>query len=157
MKSQIILLLVVLISAASGFSQTKLVAHRSHSGKNAGFTINSVDNLGLNPEVIRSWDSIRILPIDSVRKTDSLNRKKQQKNINKRSDSIKTDTLRGSALPTGNENYSSASLVTVVYTGSDHKDNKMSVWLFWTLALLTAILVAFEFTGKKQRHILKKS
>ena len=48
MKKIFMVLLAVVISVA-GFSQTKRIAHRSHSGKNNEFSINGEDNFGLPP------------------------------------------------------------------------------------------------------------
>lgn len=37
--------------SATGFSQTKRIAHRSHSGNNGSFSIAGVHNFGLTPEM----------------------------------------------------------------------------------------------------------
>ena len=47
-----VILLVAFIGLSSvGFSQTKKIAHRSHSGKASSFSINGADNFGTTPEM----------------------------------------------------------------------------------------------------------
>ncbi|MEP6701309.1 MAG: hypothetical protein ABJA85_08330 [Bacteroidota bacterium] len=53
MKKFLFLFVLVAISTA-GFSQTKKIAHRSHSGKNSSFTIAGIDNFGETPEMVEA-------------------------------------------------------------------------------------------------------
>jgi len=50
----IALLIAMVIFSATGFSQTKKIAHRSHSGKAASFSINGADNFGDTPEMVEA-------------------------------------------------------------------------------------------------------
>ena len=40
--------------SSAAFSQTKRIAHRSHSGSNSSFTIQAPDNFGETPEMIEA-------------------------------------------------------------------------------------------------------
>ncbi|MEO6611416.1 MAG: hypothetical protein ABIT05_04765 [Chitinophagaceae bacterium] len=46
-----LLLFVLAGLSATGFSQTKMIAHRSHSGSNSTFTLAGPDNFGETPEM----------------------------------------------------------------------------------------------------------
>ena len=46
-----LLLIILLAFCITGFSQTKKIAHRSHSGKNATLIMNDDDNFGLPPTI----------------------------------------------------------------------------------------------------------
>ena len=49
------LLLVALVAVSTvGFSQTKIISHRSHSGMNSNFTIAGTDNFGETPEMVEA-------------------------------------------------------------------------------------------------------
>lgn len=151
---KLFLAVIILFAASTCFAQTKMVAHRSHSGKNAGFTINGIDNLGETPAMVEEQkkflDSLR--RADSIKKADSPHGKKQPR-YKKQADSIKADTTKGSLLPAGDGNYMSAALQPVAQTGIANKENKTMVLLFWVISFVAAILVVFEFSGKKQpRH-----
>jgi hypothetical protein len=84
MRLIFILATLLLISSAS-FSQTKRIAHRSHSGSDATFSWEqSPDNFGETPEMKRRSDSLQKqrLIADSVRRkvvSDSLERIKKTK------------------------------------------------------------------------------
>lgn len=52
MKKVFLCIILVAVSSA-GFSQTKKIAHRSHSGKNNTFSITGPDNFGETPEMAR--------------------------------------------------------------------------------------------------------
>ncbi len=83
MRPIFILAALLLISFAS-FSQTKRIAHRSHSGSDATFSWEqSPDNFGETPEMKRRADSLQKqrLIADSLRRkviSDSLNRVKKK-------------------------------------------------------------------------------
>ena len=83
MRLIFILAALLLISSAS-FSQTKRIAHRSHSGSDATFSWEqSPDNFGETPEMKRRADSLQKqrLIADSLRRkviSDSLNRVKKK-------------------------------------------------------------------------------
>jgi hypothetical protein len=50
MKRSLLLFALAGFSTA-GFSQTKMIAHRSHSGSNSTFTLAGPDNFGETPEM----------------------------------------------------------------------------------------------------------
>jgi hypothetical protein len=50
MKRFLVLFVLAGFSTA-GFSQTKMIAHRSHSGSNSTFTLAGPDNFGETPEM----------------------------------------------------------------------------------------------------------
>ena len=49
-----LLFIAMAVFSATGFSQTKKIAHRSHSGKAASFTICGADNFGETPEMVEA-------------------------------------------------------------------------------------------------------
>ncbi len=55
MKLLFSVILAALIQSTS-YAQTKKIAHRSHSGSNTSFSLNSIDNFGETPEMIRAWE-----------------------------------------------------------------------------------------------------
>ncbi len=76
---RIFLLFALAGLSTAGFSQTKKIAHRSHSGKNSSFTINSIDNFGTTPEMeeAKKKRALEIAKADSAAKkavADSLAR-----------------------------------------------------------------------------------
>ena len=86
-----LIVLAMLGLSQSAFSQTKWIAHRSHSGSDANFHwAESPDNFGLHPDLERKRnkirDSLQKHSADSLRKriiTDSLEkirRKKEERN-----------------------------------------------------------------------------
>lgn len=52
-------MLALSIAATTGFSQTKRIAHHSHSGNDSEFTASGSDNFGLSPQMERQMDSAR--------------------------------------------------------------------------------------------------
>ena len=48
---RLLLLFVLAGFSTAGFSQTKMIAHRSHSGSNSTFTLAGPDNFGETPEM----------------------------------------------------------------------------------------------------------
>ena len=79
----IVVLAVLLLLSSASFSQTKRIAHRSHSGSDATFSWEqSPDNFGETPEMKRRADSLQKqrLIADSLRRkviSDSLERMKK--------------------------------------------------------------------------------
>lgn len=77
MKGILVIIALLTISTTS-FSQTKRIAHRSHSGANSTFAVNSIHNFGETPEMKARWraklDSINKPKPDTLRKpaTDTL-------------------------------------------------------------------------------------
>ncbi len=47
----LLLLFVLTGFSLAGYSQTKMIAHRSHSGSNSSFTLAGPDNFGETPEM----------------------------------------------------------------------------------------------------------
>jgi hypothetical protein len=80
MKKALFILVFTMISVI-GFSQTQRIAHRSHSGKDLNFIVNSsTDNFGLpvpdsskskkvKAKTIPGKDSLKTLPKDSLKQT----------------------------------------------------------------------------------------
>ena len=68
MKGIFVIIALLMLSIAS-FSQTKRIAHRSHSGKNSTFTVKSIHNFGeVPPHVLATMDSLNKLKVKSVKK-----------------------------------------------------------------------------------------
>ena len=70
MKRILFLLLLAGLSTA-GFSQTKKIAHRSHSGSNNSFTLAGPDNFGETPEMIaerKKKEALEKAKADSISK-----------------------------------------------------------------------------------------
>lgn len=55
---------LVLLLASQVQAQTKRIAHRSHSGSNASFTLNGSDNFG-NPPI--EWENRRVPVADTAK------------------------------------------------------------------------------------------
>lgn len=76
-----LLVLIIAVTGISlqGFSQTKRIAHRSHSGNNSTFSIAGPDNFGETPEMNERRKKQEKLLADSIAKkaiADSIARKK---------------------------------------------------------------------------------
>lgn len=75
----------MLLCSIAGFSQTKKIAHRSHSGKNSCFSLAGLDNFGETPEMNadrKKREAAEKAKADSLRKkaiADSLARSKKPK------------------------------------------------------------------------------
>jgi hypothetical protein len=59
MRKIILCSLLLLCSSLFGISQTKRIAHHSHSGSDATFALGGDDNFGLSPAMQRAMDSTR--------------------------------------------------------------------------------------------------
>jgi hypothetical protein len=68
MKGIFVIIALLMLSSTS-FSQTKRIAHRSHSGKNSTFTVNSIHNFGEYYERIPTKDTINKLKANSAKKS----------------------------------------------------------------------------------------
>lgn len=75
MKKSLITFAVILFISVSSFAQTKLIAHRSHSGSNATFSAAGLDNFGLPPGKVEKDSSKN--KVDSVKKIIPVTRKKK--------------------------------------------------------------------------------
>ncbi len=90
MKKILLFSVPVLLLCATGFAQTKKIAHKSHSGKDSELSIDGADNFGLNPSVIRNTDTAGKAKKDSIKIAkyrESL--KKKESNKGTRKDDVK--------------------------------------------------------------------
>jgi hypothetical protein len=61
-------IIALLMLSTISFSQTKRIAHRSHSGKNSSFTVKGIHNFGEIHEMRARKDSLNKVKIDTVKK-----------------------------------------------------------------------------------------
>ncbi len=96
----LIMFALILAFSATGFSQTKKIAHRSHSGSDATFSIQTPGNFGETPEMeaARKKREADKLKADSIAKraiADSMSKIKmldKNKNKNKSKNKEKNET-----------------------------------------------------------------
>lgn len=65
---EILGIIALLMLSTISFSQTKRIAHRSHSGKNGSFIVKSIHNFGETHEMRARKDSLNKVKIDTVKK-----------------------------------------------------------------------------------------
>lgn len=106
LPKMLLLLLLVAGTSATTFAQTKKIAHRSHSGKAATFTIDGRDNFGLGEEQKKQMEMARKAKSDSIRmkqKADSLSRQPKKDTLSPPVTRTKRKRQGSTKITTGNK------------------------------------------------------